>query len=64
MADEINPKAYPLADNELSQKILDLVQQAMNYKQLKKGANEATKTLNRGGYFKFFLLRYQISLYA
>lgn len=48
MADEINPKAYPLADNELSQKILDLVQQAMNYKQLKKGANEATKTLNRG----------------
>jgi len=29
-------------------KILDLVQQAGNYKQLKKGANEATKTLNRG----------------
>ena len=29
-------------------KILDLVQQACNYKQLKKGANEATKTLNRG----------------
>jgi U4/U6 small nuclear ribonucleoprotein SNU13 len=29
-------------------KILDLVQQASNYKQLKKGANEATKTLNRG----------------
>ncbi|CAA6663010.1 unnamed protein product [Spirodela intermedia] len=28
--------------------ILDLVQQAANYKQLKKGANEATKTLNRG----------------
>merc|ERR1711907_780425 len=26
----------------------DLVQQAANYKQLKKGANEATKTLNRG----------------
>jgi U4/U6 small nuclear ribonucleoprotein SNU13 len=25
-----------------------LVQQASNYKQLKKGANEATKTLNRG----------------
>ena len=28
--------------------ILDLVQQANHYKQLKKGANEATKTLNRG----------------
>jgi len=27
---------------------LDLVAQASNYKQLKKGANEATKTLNRG----------------
>ncbi|CAJ0575561.1 unnamed protein product, partial [Mesorhabditis spiculigera] len=49
MADDgVNPKAYPLADTQLSQKLLDLVQQAMNYKQLKKGANEATKTLNRG----------------
>jgi U4/U6 small nuclear ribonucleoprotein SNU13 len=45
---EINPKAYPLADSELTVSILDLVQQASNYKQLKKGANEATKTLNRG----------------
>jgi U4/U6 small nuclear ribonucleoprotein SNU13 len=27
---------------------MDIVQQASNYKQLKKGANEATKTLNRG----------------
>lgn len=43
-----NPKAYPLADAALSTSILDLVQQATNYKQLKKGANEATKTLNRG----------------
>lgn len=46
--DEINPKAYPLADEELNKNILDLVQQALNYKQLKKGANEATKALNRG----------------
>ncbi|KNC77920.1 NHP2-like protein 1 [Sphaeroforma arctica JP610] len=45
---EVNPKAYPLADAELTVTILDLVQQAANYKQLKKGANEATKTLNRG----------------
>jgi U4/U6 small nuclear ribonucleoprotein SNU13 len=36
------------ADGEMTVKILDLVQQACNYKQLKKGANEATKTLNRG----------------
>jgi U4/U6 small nuclear ribonucleoprotein SNU13 len=63
MAD--NPSAaWPIADEALSQKILDLVQQASNYRQLKKGANEgqsslllwsecpltcaATKTLNRG----------------
>uniref|UniRef100_T1IRE8 Ribosomal protein eL8/eL30/eS12/Gadd45 domain-containing protein n=1 Tax=Strigamia maritima TaxID=126957 RepID=T1IRE8_STRMM len=45
---EVNPKAYPLADAILTTKILNLVQQAANYKQLKKGANEATKTLNRG----------------
>ncbi|KAH0508985.1 Methylglutaconyl-CoA hydratase, mitochondrial [Microtus ochrogaster] len=31
-----------------AQKLLDLVQQLCNYKQLRKGANEATKTLNRG----------------
>jgi U4/U6 small nuclear ribonucleoprotein SNU13 len=48
MTDEVNPKAYPLADPALTQKILELVQQASNYKQLRKGANEATKTLNRG----------------
>ena len=45
---EADPRAYPLADSKLAQTILDLVQQASNYKQLKKGANEATKTLNRG----------------
>lgn len=33
---------------DLTIAILDIVQQATNYKQLKKGANEATKTLNRG----------------
>lgn len=37
---EVNPKAYPLADPQLTQKILELVQQAANYKQLRKGANE------------------------
>lgn len=46
--EEVNSKAYPLADPQLTVTILDLVQQASNYKQLKKGANEATKSLNRG----------------
>ncbi|KAH6562519.1 hypothetical protein BASA50_003045 [Batrachochytrium salamandrivorans] len=44
----VNPKAFPLAGPQLANKIIDLVQQASHYKQLKKGANEATKTLNRG----------------
>lgn len=47
MADEINPKAFPCAANDLSVTIMDIVSQASNYKQLKKGANEATKCLNR-----------------
>jgi U4/U6 small nuclear ribonucleoprotein SNU13 len=42
-ADEVNPKAYPLADPALTQKILELVQQALNYQQLRKGANEGKK---------------------
>ncbi|KAE8698364.1 NHP2-like protein 1 [Hibiscus syriacus] len=41
----VNPKAYPLADAQLTTTILDLVQQAANYKQLKR---ELMKTLNRG----------------
>ncbi|BEI86243.1 hypothetical protein CcaverHIS002_0605300 [Cutaneotrichosporon cavernicola] len=45
---EANSKAFPLANAQLTNQILDLIQQASHYKQLKKGANEATKTLNRG----------------
>ncbi|PUU74888.1 50S ribosomal protein L30e-like protein [Tuber borchii] len=44
----VNPKAFPLADEALTQEILNIVQQASHHRQLKKGANEATKTLNRG----------------
>ncbi|CAH8480530.1 unnamed protein product [Schistosoma mattheei] len=44
----VNPRAYPLAGPELTNKIIELVKQASSYKQLKKGANEATKALNRG----------------
>ena len=46
--DAVNPKAYPLAGANLTSHILDLCQQASSYKQVRKGANEATKTLNRG----------------
>ncbi|KAN0112686.1 putative 13 kDa ribonucleoprotein-associated protein [Hyaloscypha variabilis] len=49
MAEEQNGSAaWPVADSGLTQEILDIVQQASHYRQLKKGANEATKTLNRG----------------
>ncbi|KAI9180221.1 hypothetical protein LWI28_002452 [Acer negundo] len=47
-SEAMNPKAYPLADSHLTITILDLVHQAANFKQLKKGTNEATKTFNRG----------------
>lgn len=45
---EINPKAYPLADHDLTSSIISFIEQAVRFKQLRKGANEATKTLNRG----------------
>lgn len=45
---ESKSRAYPLADSKTTNSLLDLVQQAQNYKQLKKGANEVTKSLNRG----------------
>uniref|UniRef100_A0A8C5KPD4 H/ACA ribonucleoprotein complex subunit 2 n=1 Tax=Jaculus jaculus TaxID=51337 RepID=A0A8C5KPD4_JACJA len=41
---DVNPKAYPLADAHLTKKLLDLVQQSCNYKQLRKGANEGKAT--------------------
>merc|ERR1711892_240798 len=41
-------KVTPLAEGDLATSILYLLQQAASYKQLKKGANEAAKTLNRG----------------
>merc|ERR1711970_1361051 len=44
----VNPKAYPLAESDLNKNILEAVKEAGNLKQLRKGANEATKCLNRG----------------
>ncbi|XP_036039325.1 NHP2-like protein 1 [Onychomys torridus] len=45
---DVNLKAYPLVDTSLTKKLLDLIQQSRNYKQLRKGANGVTKPLNRG----------------
>ena len=44
----MSERAQPLATEELSSGIYDLVAQCASVKQIKKGANEATKTLNRG----------------
>ena len=41
-ADTATSKAFPLATDDLHSAILDMVQQAANYRQLKKGANEGT----------------------
>jgi U4/U6 small nuclear ribonucleoprotein SNU13 len=41
-------RAWPKADNQMTKKVLDLCNQATLFKQLKKGANETTKSLNRG----------------
>ncbi|KAH0789407.1 NHP2-like protein 1 [Histomonas meleagridis] len=43
----VSPKAYPLANPDLTAAILEMVQSASTNKQLRKGANEVTKTLNR-----------------
>ncbi|KAJ7264579.1 snRNP subunit [Mycena rebaudengoi] len=40
---------WPLAEADLTNSILDLVQQARHYNQLKMGVNEVTKILARGG---------------
>ncbi|KAI1497115.1 putative 13 kDa ribonucleoprotein-associated protein [Biscogniauxia marginata] len=47
-ANQEQSAAWPMANPDLAQEILDLVQQASHYRQLKKGANECTKALNRG----------------
>ena len=52
----MNPKAYPLADAQLTMTILDLVQQASNYKQLKKGANEGLIPRQKLSLLFFFFL--------
>ena len=48
MEEENTTRAFPLADNDLTIKIQGLISEAAKKGQLKKGANEATKALNRG----------------
>ncbi|XP_037067467.1 NHP2-like protein 1 [Peromyscus leucopus] len=43
---DVNPKAYPLADAHPTKKLLDLVQQSCNDKQLRKGASEANRVIS------------------
>lgn len=47
VADKATPKvtATPRADNKTASKIFDMLEQAANYKQLKKGVNEVMKML-------------------
>jgi U4/U6 small nuclear ribonucleoprotein SNU13 len=44
---EIPEGAFPLADEALEQSLLDLLQMATHRRQIKKGANEVTKAVNR-----------------
>ncbi|CRG96287.1 splicing factor, putative [Plasmodium gallinaceum] len=46
--EEINAKIFPLASPELTNQILDIVQRATVYRQLKRGANETVKSLHKG----------------
>ncbi|BFU25007.1 13 kda ribonucleoprotein-associated protein putative [Entamoeba histolytica] len=45
---DCNSKIFPLAEKELQNKLIEFVQQAQQNGFVKKGANEATKALNRG----------------
>ncbi|KAJ5714265.1 uncharacterized protein N7483_011446 [Penicillium malachiteum] len=40
--------AWPMADESLAQELLNILQQGTHSRQVKKGANEATKAVNRG----------------
>jgi U4/U6 small nuclear ribonucleoprotein SNU13 len=43
----VSPKAFPLANPDLTAAIIELVKLAQASHQLRRGANEVTKTLNR-----------------
>ena len=45
---ETTSRAFPLAENDMTIKVQDLIKDSAKKGFLKKGANEATKALNRG----------------
>ena len=45
---ETTSRAFPLADNDMTTKLQDIIKDSAKKGFLKKGANEATKALNRG----------------
>ncbi|WBY57383.1 13 kDa ribonucleoprotein-associated protein [Plasmodium yoelii yoelii] len=47
-SEEVNSKIFPLASPELTNQILDVIQRATVYRQLRRGANEAVKSLHKG----------------
>jgi U4/U6 small nuclear ribonucleoprotein SNU13 len=47
MSEDNTSKCVPMADDKLSRSIMELTTQAVSFKQVKKGANEVTKALNR-----------------
>ena len=44
----VDERAFPLANKSLQKRIFDVITKASQLKKIKKGANESTKTLNRG----------------
>jgi U4/U6 small nuclear ribonucleoprotein SNU13 len=45
---DVQSRTSPMAPKPLQKSILELIAIASSYKKIKKGANESTKTLNRG----------------
>eukprot|EP01053_Blabericola_migrator_P004334 Blabericola_migrator_1__4333@NODE_2330_length_2927_cov_7_248601_g1460_i0_p2_GENE_NODE_2330_length_2927_cov_7_248601_g1460_i0NODE_2330_length_2927_cov_7_248601_g1460_i0_p2_ORF_typecomplete_len130_score17_55Ribosomal_L7Ae/PF01248_26/3_1e23DUF1024/PF06260_12/0_16_NODE_2330_length_2927_cov_7_248601_g1460_i024702859 len=43
----VSPKAYPLADGDLTARILKVCNEASNYDQVKRGVNETLKALHK-----------------
>ena len=46
--DEVDKRIFPLASKNIQKEIFTAITRAAQLKKIKKGANEATKTLNRG----------------
>ena len=46
--EEVDKRIFPLASKSIQKEIFNAITKASQLKKIKKGANEATKTLNRG----------------